>query len=236
VHESLTKGVRSDTALPLAVRYSVLSQQLLLARQDDEFARLGLSHGHIDTPTQLIAAGFSLGWTKAIAGLAVWVLNGALRGYYSDTRPIYRNCFPWFCLRLFADWYGLHEERWPDHPFPAAEYEELLGAWRSPDASDLCSVLLAICDRHTAECFKWGDKPDKHGDFVDDVYWAWPIEVHMVFRLREDLGLPIPEVDHPLMKTPLGIYLPPVPMVSDELLDKITAMAIEQYPQIAEKL
>jgi hypothetical protein len=127
-------------------------------------------------------------------------------------------------------------EQWPEHPFPAPEYDAVLAHWHDPDPSKLGEILLAVCDRHTHECFKWSDKPDKHGDFVNDVYWGWPIEVHMVFRIREDRGLPIPRVDHPLMQTALGAYLPPVPIPSDELLDRITAMAIQTYPTLAERL
>jgi hypothetical protein len=234
--KALREGCRSDSKLHLGTMYGIRSQQFLLARQDQDFLRTSRTHGFLSEATHLLATAFSLGWISLGGRYGEWILSGAVKGYYTTSRAIYRNCFAWFALRLLAAWRGIEVARWPEHPFPAPEYDAVLAHWRDPDPAELGQILLAVCDRHTHECFKWSDKPDKHGDFVNDVYYGWPIEVHMVFRLREDLELPIPEIDHPLMKTPLGIYLPPAPMVSDELLDKITAMAIEQYPQIAEKL
>ena len=234
--DSLRTGHRSDEKLRLGSIYSLRSQQFLLARQDEDFLRTSRTHGFVDDATNILAAALSLGWNAVGVRFGEWLLWGAVKGYFTDTRAIFRNCFPWFCLRLFADWQDIQVEQWPEHPFPAPEYDAVLAHWHDPDPSKLGEILLAVCDRHTHECFKWSDKPDKHGDFVNDVYWGWPIEVHMVFRIREDRGLPIPRVDHPLMQTALGAYLPPVPIPSDELLDRITAMAIQTYPALAERL
>jgi hypothetical protein len=208
----------------------------LLARQELTFSKTSRTHGFVSDATQVLAASFSLGWHGISERYGQLLLCGALAGHYSDIEAIYRRCFPWFCLRLFADYQETKVERWPKHPFPAPEYDAVLAHWRDPEPAELADILLAVCDRHTHECFKWSDKPDKHGDFVNDVYWGWPIEVHMVFRLREGLGLPIPLVDHPLMNTPLGVFHPPVPVPSDALLDAITANAVQQYPHLADRL
>jgi hypothetical protein len=73
----------------------------------------------------------------------------------------------------------------------------LLQQWRKPDAEKLGGLLLAICDQHTHECFKRSNSITKQKDFGLDPFFGWPIEIHMLFRLQEDLGLENPELDPP---------------------------------------
>ena len=77
--------------------------------------------------------------------------------------------------------------------------------------------------------------PGRRVDFGFDIYMGWPIEVHMVYRLRELLGLRNPhQLDHPLIQTPLADYLPPWPLPDDELLNRVTQRAMKQFPELVE--
>jgi hypothetical protein len=115
----------------------------------------------------------------------------------------------------------------------------LLECWRNPDPAVLVEPLLATCDWHTHECmYSQSMRPSKQVAFISEPYMGWPIEIHAVFRLRDTLGLPNPlDLDHPLMKTPLATYTPePWPVPHDDLLDRVTARALKDYPELAELL
>lgn len=150
----------------------------------------------------------------------------------TDKHP-WRRPFAWFTLRLLADWAGLAlPARLPHHPYPAPAYDAVLACWRDPDPAVLVEPLLAACDWHTHECmYSRSDAPHKDVDFIDDSLMGWPLEVHMVYRLREALGLALPgPLDHPLMQTPLAEYRPPWPQPQDPLWLKVRARALREFP------
>jgi hypothetical protein len=150
-----------------------------------------------------------------------------------------RQCFPWFTLKLLCDWAGLAlPAKLPHHPFPAPEYDALLACWRHPDPTALVQPLLDVCDRHTREAIDPGSSnPSKRVDFGEYVLMAWPIEVHMVFRLRESLGLALPVLpQHPLLATPLAEYTAPWPREADELLRRVVERARRDLPRLRELL
>lgn len=81
------------------------------------------------------------------------------------------------------------------------------------------------------------DDPDRDVDFVDDTLMGWPLAVHMIYRLREDLGLPLPAtLDHPLMRTGLAAYLPRWPEPACNLLSRAKRQAVVDCPELAELL
>jgi len=149
----------------------------------------------------------------------------------------YRNCFPWFALRLQADASGWQlPVRLPEHPFPAPAYEGMLAVWRTADAGLFNEALLAVCDWHTHECmYTASDRPSKKVDFLNDTLMGWPLEVHMLYRLRERVGLPVPTPPaHPLLATPLAEYpAKPEPQLPDPLLDAMTAQLSKDVPLLA---
>ena len=147
----------------------------------------------------------------------------------------FRNCANWFFIKLFADWQSINTEFEPEL-YPAPLFDELLQRWREPDKNQLIELLLAICDQHTHECFERSNSITKHKDFSLDPFFGWPIEIHMLFRLREDIGLENPELDHPLMQTGLAPYLPKVPVVTDDLLDRVTEKVCREYPELRHKI
>lgn len=193
-----------------------------------------------------LATTFALGWMGAATKLGKVTLQMLPLGAFNDADPFLsvrgepaRRCFAWFALKLFADWSGQAlPEPLPRHPYPSPHYDALLACWREPDPANLIEPLLAVCDWHTHEAiYSRSDKSSKDVDFGLDPYMGWPIEIHMVYRLRESLGLSNPaELDHPLMKTALAPYLPVQPIPKDDLLDKVTSRALTEYPTLADLL
>jgi hypothetical protein len=196
-----------------------------------------------------VASAASFGWlptTRKTLDLILELLPrkafGDAKGQPGDkiTQETPRRCFSWFALRLLSLWsLGRIPDGLPHHPYPAPEYDALLPHWDTDDLPLLTELLLAVCDRHTHEAiYSRSSAPSKDVDFLSDPYMAWPVEVHMLFRLRDSLGLPNPlDLDHPLMKTPLAVYTPEAwPMPQDDLLERITARALREYPELAELL
>ena len=233
---SLASGRPQSSSLALATSFLLRGFELEMFRLDLHYKEPRNAWGGFDNGAMLLAQMFSLGWISSAERTGGWFVASVLNGHYYDANPPYRNCAAWFVTRLFADWRGSKVARWPEHHYPAAIYDELRERWRTPDANQLVENLLAACDWHTHECWKWSDQPKKHGDFTVDPYFGWPIEIHMIFRLRESLGLRNPDLDHPLMQTGLGAYRTATPVVTDPLLEAVTAKAVALYPQLAERL
>jgi hypothetical protein len=118
-------------------------------------------------------------------------------------------------LRIFADYLGEPELTLKGEALTHAVYNALAKHWRHPEAEALAPLLLVVCDEHTRRNVR--GKP--HGDRCDFQYFArTPVEILLVFKLREELGLPNPHLDHPLMNTPLGVLPEEIPFEFDELL------------------
>ena len=193
---------------------------------------------------ETLACAYALGWNAAadkIAECAVDVMPQGALWMADDWDPRWekrREPFARFTLALYADFAGITLPAMPPHPYESPVYDALLACWRNPDAQALVEPLLAACDWHTHECmYSRSDRPSKNVDFINDTLMGWPVEVHMVYRLRERLGLALPtELDHPLMKAPLGPYLPPQPVPRDERLDKVIQRACAEVPGLREVL
>jgi hypothetical protein len=136
-----------------------------------------------------------------------------------------------FVLRLFADWRGDGlSHTWPSWGSDVPIYSGILERWRDPNPQVLTPWLLAACDRHTHESL--GDTEENAHDFGDDRLTRTPIEILMIFRLRQLMGLTNPVVDHPLMEPPFDC-LPETqpPFVPDELMQGTLKRAREDWPQ-----
>lgn len=115
-----------------------------------------------------------------------------------------------FTLRL---WCAAHAQDYPDTGFPRYEVAEgVLRMWNTPDVEALGEWLVQLCNQHTRLTTS-RDFMDFSGEFSH-----FPVEVLMLFRLREQIGLANPEVDHPLMKFPWSRLWPVQPAQPDELL------------------
>lgn len=215
--------------------YALRAAQFDIIRCDREFPQNQRKNCSFRTYGDLLPCLLSLGWVEEARRFAPWWINAVITGYCFDSRPPFRNRSRWFYLRLMADYLGMQGVDWPEYMGSAPQYDALLDGWREPPEI-LLQMLVDACDLHTHECFGRSDAEDKQQDFADDVIMGWPIEIHMILRLRNELGLANPEIDHPLMQTGLGQMPEPLPFVSDELLDALTAKVCEIYSELGERL
>lgn len=141
-----------------------------------------------------------------------------------------------FMLRLFASWVGDADHAWPAYAYDEPIYEALLQHWRTPDPAALVPCLLAACDRHTHQAGR--DTLTKFYDFSTE--WDLgrvPVEILLLFRLREWEGLANPLLDHPLMAAPYHQLPPPQPVPPlDELMQGVVKRANEDWPGVYEEV
>ena len=126
-----------------------------------------------------------------------------------------------FVLRLVAAWQG-----WPARELPRCAHDEpifnaLIERWRTPDASALAQPILHACDRHTHQS-RYDNAKGEYFDLYQEA-WYTPFEILALYRLRESLGLANPQVEHPLLDTPLGRLHEIRPPWTDPLLDAVVA-------------
>jgi hypothetical protein len=101
-------------------------------------------------------------------------------------------------------------------------YRAIFDSWHEP--VDFASALLDACDYHLDHA----TYSDADKEFLTAPYDLFPVDIVAIARVREKQGLPMPELDHPLMKTPLA---KPPPndvrprMPPDPLLDAVIAKA-----------
>ncbi len=133
-----------------------------------------------------------------------------------------------FMLRLFADWRGDVTHAWPEFAYAEPVYEAILDTWRTEDPDALVPLLLAACDRHTYE-----GHPDVVKVFYDFSNTPrTPVEILLLFRLRELCGLKNPHLDHPLMAAPFDRMPEPQPAyVPDELVRGTLARVRADWPE-----
>jgi hypothetical protein len=118
-------------------------------------------------------------------------------------------------LRIFADYFGEPEITVKGEALTHPAYNALANHWRHADAEALVPVLLAVCDEHTRRNVR-----AKPYDYAFDFYCfqRTPVEILLVFKLRQALGLANPHLDHPLMNTPLGVLPQDAPFEFDDLI------------------
>lgn len=129
------------------------------------------------------------------------------RGYALDEN---RHGMHHFILRL---WCAARGVDYPDGEYPRYEVAEgVLRIWNTPDTELLGAWLVQLCNQHT--------RLSASRDFMDfaNEFSHFPVEVLMLFRLREQIGLPNPVVNHPIMQFPWSRLWPVQAALPDELL------------------
>lgn len=186
----------------------------------DSLRRLGILLGQLT----------SLSWFEQATELAGAMLrNLDIQGFYDAGDYSHRRT-QHFVLRLVGSWQG-----WPERNEPACAYDEplfnaLIEHWRTTDLELIQHLLLVACDRHTHQARP--DTSTRHYDLSWPDAEYDPFEILSVLRLRETLGLPNPELDHPLMNTPLGKLPEPSEPYMDELLEGVLARACDELPEL----
>jgi len=120
-----------------------------------------------------------------------------------------RGVLHWM-LRLWCKVHGLD---YPNIGYPRYDIAEgILDMWDTQDMETLSAWLVQLCNLHT--------RLAAHREQMDfaSSFSHVPVEVLLLFRLREQAGLSNPEVDHPIMKFPWSRLWPIKPAESDELL------------------
>lgn len=199
--------------------------------------RGGLYLFQIQTAANMLAAMAILGWKDAVIYQG-YLTHAALNNDYQlrlEYREEHRRAQA-FMLRLFASWVGDADHAWPAYAYDEPIYEALLQHWRTPDPAALVPCLLAACDRHTHQAGR--DTLTKFYDFSTE--WDLgrvPVEILLLFRLREWEGLANPLLDHPLMAAPYHQLPPPQPVPPlDELMQGVVKRANEDWPGVYEEV
>ncbi len=128
-------------------------------------------------------------------------------------------------LQIFASYLGEPPIELAGEAAGHTIYKAFAAHWRHPDADALAPLLLAVCDEHTHRTTKgkpYGDEFDFFG------FERTPVEILLVFKLREELGLPNPKLDHPLMNTPLGQLHKEVKLKVDDVMAHAIKRAREE--------
>jgi len=168
------------------------------------------------------ALGVVIGCKERAFRLARMQLAAYRKGFYDEHRDNYPAFH--FLLRILADYLGEPPLMLRGEALTNPIYNALTVAWRDPDAEALIPILLVACDEHTQRCR--GRAP--YGIFFDFSYWSrTPIEILLLFKLRQLSGLPNPQLDHPLMTKPLGVLPPEVAFEPDDLIKRVRARMMQ---------
>lgn len=111
---------------------------------------------------------------------------------------------------------------------PCAAYEGIWTHW--DDAAALAEDLNGACDYHIANGLTVREKDSM--EFYSGLYSAVAMEVLSVLRLRRELGLSVPVVEHPFLQTPLHSPPLPLPDVQDDLLQEVVTKVRSLWPDI----
>lgn len=107
-------------------------------------------------------------------------------------------------------------------------YSQVLDAW--DDFPRLEKALGSICDYHCqqmdGDIFKW------YPEFERPPFKLVPIEILAIRRIREQLGLPMPEIQHPLLELPTANM--PLPTPEDTQPDEVINRIRRAYPELLE--
>lgn len=232
--DSLVSGVRADEDLAKATLHQIRAHDLRLFLLNLRYRKPEDARAGFDKVPLTIAQLLSFGWIEAAAHLADRLVAAVERRQLYDAFPPYRNPAAWFIAKLFADFRQKEVLAFPEQLNSAPVYAALLEHWREPENTLLTDLMLAACDRHTHECWKWSEDPARHGEFTTDPYFGWPIEIHSVLRLREKLGVINSQLDHPIMNTSLGEFRDTDRPGQDASLEAVMQKILAVYPEFSD--
>lgn len=169
------------------------------------------------------ALGFAIGCRTTAGRLMQLLIESLNRDFFFD-----REYYPifYFVLRLFADWKGIELQGLPEVARREMILNELLERWREPESTELAASMIAVCDYHTHRCRT--NTAKEFYEFDDGLFTHFPVEILMLYRLREYVGLTVPKVDHPLLNTPLGKLPGAMSCEPDALLSQVLDRARSQ--------
>jgi hypothetical protein len=134
-----------------------------------------------------------------------------------------------FLMKLFALWKGTELKFDAVKVCPLGVYQEILDAWH--DEGALAKAMTAVCDYHCVRAF---DDPDGFPEFAWEPYNVFPVDILAIQRVRRDLGLKTPTIEHPLLDTPLTKTPVTPPPVDDQVLATVRQRALDELPGIGD--
>lgn len=176
-----------------------------------------------------VALGMVIGCREQATTIAKLFIALAQRGYF-------RRLGAWPCrffiLQLIADYLGEPQFPVQGRSLGYPTYIQLMDTWRVPDPQALAPLCLAACDLHTHHAYK---QPDGEPGEFDNMEWIYtPIEILLLFKLRQLIGLENPVLDHPLMNTALGVLPEETAFEPDELVKAVRArMVVDGFDEAA---
>lgn len=193
---------------------------------------------------EVLASCLFLGWQEEAHRLTKELYNLYKKKLLSDvTGEFSRPLYHWL-LRICFDHFGYEFSGWGQNrrdsvADPYAEGEclgepvlnELFDHWRDADLTPMKNHLVWLCDYYTHRT-----RPAIGVEFSNDLlHTRFPATILAWFRLREQLGLTNPEIDHPLMQAPYARLISAQPVYTDELLEAVLArLRREEVPTLGD--
>ncbi|NJN05093.1 MAG: hypothetical protein HC814_00030 [Rhodobacteraceae bacterium] len=221
------QNVSASPLLGLSFAYARVSKIIELQIHEDfprRFPGRKLQAFSMQQMACWVATGFSVGCGEA-EQLGRLALNAVRREFCFDLEfyPIFH-----FVLLMFASSQGIRVDQMPSAATREPPLTSLLEEWRNPDVDVLAPLVRAVCDFHT---HRWKARTKDWNEFGSGVgsnFIRMPIEILLLYRLREREGLRNPEVDHPLMNSPIGKLCRPLRCEPDNLLRQVLDRAMSQ--------
>lgn len=217
----------ADLRRPWAYRLLDIQMRFFWEKQFIKIHNRKMRGLSFETLPSALAETLYLGWRKQAVHLGYLIFDALAQDYFYDIDSHYSYRAQAFMVRLFGQWQGL------SYPFEAwaydtPVYEDLLQVWDHPDPEVLRPLLLAAANRHTHECRH--DTAKQTFDFCSTYLYHFPIEILMLYRIREWLGLKNTTLDHPLCAEPFDRLPPEQAPYTDELMEAVLARVRQDWP------
>lgn len=204
--------------LQLSFLYRAWPTRFVLARQT-----AGLSKAKLQVHEHLLGFAHALAIRDdSFADIQGPTLLESLRGGNERYQGWKNRAFEIFIVKLYAILRKLPFEVNESFDCHLGVYQQVFDKWHSP--TSLANVLYDACEHHWQETND-ADLLGHIGAFSWSPYGSFPVDLLAIRRVREDLGLETPEIDHPLTNT-LIAHLPQImPNIHDDILSQIVDKA-----------
>ncbi|MBM3997136.1 MAG: hypothetical protein FJ303_23745 [Planctomycetes bacterium] len=146
----------------------------------------------------------------------------SLAGKNNKYRGWEERCFEVFSVALYAMFRNKAMNFAEGLAVPLGVYQEVFDSWHDPIG--LGRALVNVCEHHWVETNDLEDLGHV-GAFSWAPYSIFPVEMLAIRRIREEAGLPMPDIEHPLMKTLFAAPPREMPVVHEEALTCIVERA-----------
>lgn len=198
----------------------------------------------LDKPAEILADCLTLGWidearivAETIRSLYEKRMMECVEGKFNQTlyHWLIRVCFDFWNIPFNSWGKGRHVQLDPKNIFAKNQcfgepvLNTLFDHWRDSELTPFADHLVWLCDYYTHRTRRQQFLEFGNRNFLV----RFPASILAWMRLREELGLPNPSIDHPLMKASYAKLPQKRPMYSDPLLEKVlTRLQREEMPDL----